>query len=154
MCAGWAADDARDAVTFGRTMRLLCAFLVLLVSVSWAADLCQDDGDDTLRCTVARLDGARINSTRPGAVRTLEVTCSDPSYLHPLLQLDFLRDFRELRSLSILGCVLESVHAGTFRQLRNLNDLTVRTFSTQWTSAELRLEPGSFSGVEQLESLD
>ena len=135
-------------------MRVLSALLVLLVGAARAVDLCQDAGDDALQCTVARLDGARVNSTRPSAVRALEITCSDPLYLHPVLDLEFLRGFRELESLSLLGCVLESVRAGTFRHLRSLNRLTVRTFSTEWTSSELRLDAGSFSGLEQLESLD
>ncbi|XP_043188828.1 toll-like receptor 6 isoform X2 [Amphibalanus amphitrite] len=135
-------------------MRVLCALVVLLTGAGAAAGVCRESGDDGLRCTVDRLDGARVNATRPAAVRTLELTCSDRLYLHRTLDLEFLRGFRELSSLSIVGCILESVGVGAFRRLRSLTRLTVRTLSTDWTATELRLEPGSFSGAEQLEALD
>ena len=83
-------------------MRVLCALLALVASS--AALVCQEDGDATLRCTVDRLDGVRVNSSRPAAVRTLEITCSDRLYLHRSLDLELARGFRGLRVR--VACVL------------------------------------------------
>jgi len=59
-----------------------------------------------------------------------------------------------LRELILDHCKLGRWPGGTLTGLRDLRNLTVRTWNTDWPAMNLELSPDSFSPVRQLERLD
>ena len=119
-----------------------------------AAEGCDEPAEGTLLCSVADLDSARVNVSRPAAVRHVEIQCSDRTHVHDETELALLRQFAALESLALRDCQFSELRRAALRHVAGLRELSVRTFQSEWLSDEVRLAPDCFEEMEQLETLD
>ncbi|XP_037080480.1 toll-like receptor 6 [Pollicipes pollicipes] len=135
-------------------MRAVAVMTALLACGCRAADVCEEVGADALRCSLATLDSARVNSTRPHDVKHIEIACGERSHIHEEWEMSAFKRFPGLETLSISHCKFGKINRGALQHLTSLKSFSFRSFQSQWLSAELKLEQGSFEGLERLEKLD
>ncbi|XP_043213540.1 toll-like receptor 6 [Amphibalanus amphitrite] len=130
---------------------VICA---LLLAAATGAERCEPLPGPAARCHLTTLDAGPLNVTRPGSLRRLELVCSDTTHVSRDFSVALGSAFTELRELSVTQCALGLLRRGVFHRLRRLQTLRLRTFSRDWTAAEMRLERGCFDGLVHLETLD
>ncbi|XP_050026248.1 toll-like receptor Tollo [Dermacentor andersoni] len=110
-----------------------------------------------LTCAVRTLSGgpepSNFSLIQPGHTARLTVRCDDLLFQSDLTNGSFAH-LSGLRSLSIERCKLEDVPALAFAGLAELQNLSLRTYNTEWGKLSLRLAPDSLAPLRQLVALD
>ena len=144
-------ETATAADTMRGVRTVICALLLARVTT---AERCEPLPGAAARCHITTLDAGPLNVTRPGSLRRLELVCSDSTHVSNDFSVALGSAFTELRELSVSRCALGNLRRGVFHRLRRLQTLRLRTFSREWTAAEMRLDRGCFDGLVHLETLD
>jgi Leucine-rich repeat (LRR) protein len=85
----------------------------------------------------------------------LRIICADMFYFHSSLTPGSLHTLTDLKELSVEYCKIANLTTGTFRGLRQLRNLTMRTHNTDWSPVSLEIYSGVFTEeLGLLERLD
>ncbi|XP_047103626.1 toll-like receptor 6 [Schistocerca piceifrons] len=129
----------------------------------------KDEDAVRLDCQLRTIDGMQSvieNLTLPqiDKVQSLRIECSDVLFYESKVSGDglpdhtgrgFLSQLRRLRELSIETCKILQLPRAAFSSLRDLRNLTVRTYIREWLAATaLEFDQETFLGLSELRSLD
>lgn len=85
----------------------------------------------------------------------LRIECGDMLFFQSSLSPGSFQTLIDLRDLSVEFCKIGNLSAGSFRGLRKLKTLTLRTHNTDWSTMSLEISPNVFTDeLQSLESLD
>ncbi|XP_066599211.1 toll-like receptor 6 [Prorops nasuta] len=116
---------------------------------------CSWDQDGTLTCVNSNNSLGNLSQATIEFLSTLNVVCEvSESLENASLDVETLLHFWRLRSLRIEGCKLTHWPAKVLGALRDLRNLTIRSFNGRRTKYSLELEAGSFESSSQIEKID
>ena len=108
-----------------------------------------------LRTINSELENTNFSVIQPHHTVRLRLECSDALFYQSSLSAGSFRPLGELRELVIEYCKIGNLSDDAFRGLRELRNLTVRTYNTEWSSMALEVSPRAFTEeLAQLERLD
>lgn len=85
----------------------------------------------------------------------LRIECGDMLFFQSSLSPGSFQTLIDLKDLSVEFCKIGNLSAGSFRGLRKLKTLTLRTHNTDWSTMSLEISPNVFTDeLQSLESLD
>ncbi|XP_058799427.1 toll-like receptor Tollo [Phymastichus coffea] len=120
-----------------------------------------DDDDDKvalvckLRTINSELENTNFSLIQPQHTVRLRLECSDALFYQSSLSAGSFRPLVELRELVIEYCKIGNLSDDAFRGLKQLRNLTVRTYNSEWSSMALEVSPRAFTEeLSQLEKLD
>ncbi|XP_076047634.1 toll-like receptor 6 [Oratosquilla oratoria] len=127
-----------------------------------SGDDCQQFSSDgtkmSLACSLRTLAGttlfSEISPAGVESVSRLTVTCNDVYFYESFLEAASLHGLSSLRSLSLEYCKMGSLKTSAMEKVRNLRNLTVRTWNSDWPMMSLTMEPHVFRPLRHLERLD
>lgn len=154
--------------TYSCTVLISTIFYVLGASLSksllyQAPDECRwsgyTDNDITLVCRLrtinSELENTNFSVIQPHNTIRLKLECNDNLFFQSSLSAGSFRPLIELKSLWIEYCKIGNLTEGSFKGLKELRNLTLRTHNTDWSSMNLDVAPNVFTEeFSQLESLD
>uniref|UniRef100_T1E1A3 Putative TOLL protein n=1 Tax=Cupiennius salei TaxID=6928 RepID=T1E1A3_CUPSA len=110
-----------------------------------------------LTCIVRTINGAfdstNFSLIQPQNTVSLKVKCENVLFESALANNSFYH-LKELRSLHIEFCKLKEIPVKAFWGLSELENLTVRTYNSDWGEIFLKVIPGSLSSLQKLYRLD
>lgn len=117
------------------------------------------DEDITLVCKLrtinSELENTNFSVIQPHNTIRLKLECNDGLYFQSSLSAGSFRPLVELKSLWIEYCKIANLTDGSFKGLRELRNLTLRTHNTDWSSMNLDISPNVFTEeLSKLQSLD
>jgi Leucine-rich repeat (LRR) protein len=124
----------------------------------WLAE--GDDEDDVslvcrLRTINSELENTNFSVIQPHHTVRLRLECSDALFYQSSLSAGSFRPLVELKELVIEYCKIGNLSDDAFRGLKELRNLTVRTYNTDWSSMTLEVSQRAFTEeLSQLERLD
>ncbi|XP_058124002.1 toll-like receptor Tollo [Anopheles ziemanni] len=128
-----------------------------------APDECRwaDYGDEdlTLVCRLrtinSELENTNFSVLHPENTVRLRLHCNDGLFFQSSLNHGSFKQLAKLRSLTIEYCKIANLSEGSFRGLKGLTNLTLRTHNTDWSSISLNVAPLVFnSELANLQRLD
>ncbi|XP_053679901.1 toll-like receptor Tollo [Anopheles nili] len=128
-----------------------------------APDECRWDGyreeDLTLLCRLrtinSELENTNFSVLHPENTIRLRLQCNDGLFFQSSLSPGSFKQLAELHSLSIEYCKIANLSDGSFRGLKKLANLTIRTHNTDWSSISLEIAPQVFNNeLSKLQRLD
>lgn len=131
-------------------------------SLYQAPDECRwsgyNDNDITLICKLRTIN-SELEKTNFSVIQSkntirLRLECNDGLFFQSSLTPGSLKMLDELVSLSIEYCKLGSLVEGSFKGLKDLRNLTIRTHNSDWSSMSLEISSRVFHEVKHLEYLD
>lgn len=117
------------------------------------------DDDITLICKLrtinSELENTNFSVIQPQNTIRLKLECNDGLFFQSSLSAGSFRPLIELKSLWIEYCKIGNLTDGSFRGLKDLKNLTLRTHNTDWSSMNLDIAPNVFTEeLQYLERLD
>lgn len=100
--------------------------------------------------------GSNQSIIPPRNTSRLRLECIDEFLFQNALNLNSLRQLRDLQSLQIVRCKIGRLNNDSFGGLRNLRNLSIKTFNTDWSSMGLEVANDVFNAddLQYLEQLD
>ncbi|KDR21043.1 toll-like receptor 6 [Zootermopsis nevadensis] len=125
----------------------------------WIRETSSSGGDEValtckLRTVNSEFDTTNFSVIPSEHTTSLRIECNNILMSRSSLDDRSFVHLTRLRELILDHCKLGRWPAGTLTGLRDLRNLTVRTWNTDWPAMSLELSPESFSPVRQLERLD
>ena len=107
-----------------------------------------------LRTINSELDTTNFSVIPARVTISLEVECSDVLFFQSALRNKSFIQLTRLRQLKIEYCKIGEVPRDAFAGLRNLQNLTLKTFNTDWSAMTLTIAPDAFYHQHFLEYMD
>ncbi|XP_018015030.1 toll-like receptor Tollo [Hyalella azteca] len=107
-----------------------------------------------LRTINSELDTTNFSVIPARVTISLEVECSDVLFFQSALRNKSFVQLTRLRQLQIEYCKIGEVPRDAFAGLGNLQNLTLKTFNTDWSAMTLSIAPDAFYHQTVLENLD
>ena len=125
----------------------------------WIRETSSSGGDEValtckLRTVNSEFDTTNFSVIPSEHTTSLRIECNNMLLSRSSLDDRSFVHLTRLRELILDHCKLGRWPGGTLTGLRDLRNLTVRTWNTDWPAMSLELSPESFTPVRQLESLD
>ncbi|XP_023709383.1 toll-like receptor 6 [Cryptotermes secundus] len=125
----------------------------------WIRETSGSGGDEVALTCKLRTINSEFDTTNFSVIpsehtTSLRIECNNMLMSRSSLDDSSFVHLTRLRELVLDHCKLGRWPKGTLTGLRDLRNLTVRTWNTDWPAMSLELSPESFSPVRQLERLD
>lgn len=125
----------------------------------WIRETSSSGGDEVALTCKLRTINSEFDTTNFSVIpsehtTSLRIECNNVLMSRSSLDDRSFVHLTRLRELILDHCKLGKWPGGTLTGLRDLRNLTVRTWNTDWPAMSLELSPESFSPVRQLERLD
>ena len=156
----WASSTARHQnATFKFKLKLVSSVVLCLLVTSSepSSQNCSFDAETKrLWCSLRTLNTQNETASIQSASRAeqISVQCSDVFFYESILRTNHFGYLPNLRRLDLEFCKIRKIPALAFSGLSGLRDLSIQTHNSEWSAMVLELEQDSFTGLNNLRTLN